>query len=292
MIKRLYFVLGHFESQEVHSFDLLMASCPVANEVDAFQIPVNKAVSCISDAAQSRNLLSSKEKSHALLLLSLLGPILPRQWSEMMRLELLEYSTGKCRRLDTTLVIGYSRDCMRPVENDDQHDRVILRRSFQAWWAMSPSSIQRKKSSELLGLADSMACYFAKVLSFPSVASAVVYELILQIPENELVGRCLDFIELGFHNDTKELSAGSINFLNVITSHDFRRFGPSFLRVFVKRSSSLKRIFFQGLLDVIVLRFVKKFDELPKCAEESLQVTSFILSRCEKALARLVSSGL
>ena len=292
ILTSLYTVLRHENGREIHAFDLLVASSPVGHRIEVIGDRIRNGISNISDPTKTKGLVFVMGRRLAFLLFSFLGPILPNSWSDMAKLELLDScfkGSGKRGRFDSILTLAYIVNSMETANEEDHHDPEVLRKIFDAWWSIPPLIGKGEQSSKFLALGDRMAEKFSRLLSQPRVESGVVYELMLQHSENDLIDRCLTFLGSQSNIASKQSIRGSVALLNAIISHDFWRFGPAFLMAFIRRNASLDGLFDKGLLDESALIVIRQSDQLPEYEEEYTRLTAWLLSRCEKAFASLVS---
>jgi hypothetical protein len=280
---------------QVRHLDLLMASSPCRRQLQETCERIDKASSSFSKSAAHKTigLLSTEARKHAFLHAAVLGPVLPSRSIFRTRLELLEsccVDVGNRQNVDTTLALRYVRDSELDDPDDSVYEPEILKRTFHAWWALRPLDTEGLQRSELLSLADHLSSIFARLLSMDNTESAVVYTMLIQLPANKIVGRCLEFIARESGSVSSKRKGGYIALLKAMVYHDFKRYAPSFLDSFEQRGSSLSLAFDNGMLDAVVYDISRKTDQCLAQRETSV-LFSWILSRGEQAIAFYVSNA-
>jgi hypothetical protein len=278
---------------DVGHLDLLVASSPCGRQLQEACERIDKASLSLSTSAAKKtiDLLSTEARRHAFLHASLLGPVLPSRSIFKTRLKLLEsccVDVGKRQKVDTTLALRYIRDSETDDADGSVYETDILKRTFHAWWALRPLDTEGLLRSELLSLGDHLSSIFARLLSMDNTESAVVYAMLIQLPANKIVGRCLEFISHQSGSDSSKRTGGYIALLKAIVSHDFKRYAPAFLNSFAQRGSSLSLAFDNGMFDAVVYDISRQTDKFLAHREASV-LFSWILSRGEQAITFYVS---
>jgi hypothetical protein len=265
-------------------------SCPLRNQVDGIRARTHEVTSVVHRASSNRptQLFAGEDARIAFISLSLLGSLLPLNEVVRIKIRLSERCSANTPRGNTTLTICYIKETEKEEEDRTAYDSSTVKKLFQAWWSIAEPSESNRSDHNRRMIASHLASIVREILMKDDLSSALVYSLIVQLPENEVIGRCLGFTRTAPSDDDTSVTQNEARLLKSLIEYDGGRFIPCFLTICAQRGRDLSRAWEKGLLDSIVT-IVRCKQVFIEPAQDALDFAENVMLRASRLVSCLAN---